>query len=112
MIPWLILVVLAVIMLAYLKLEHEERNIRMIVTVIIIILIYLSVVSFLTSNTVDVNSPKGVISGLAVYGGWVVESAGKIFNLVKKLLVQLETLLLQTIPVRVLMMGDANLLFW
>lgn len=84
MIPWLILVVLAVVLLAYLKLEHEERNLRMIVTVIIIVLLYLSVVSFLSSNTVDVNSPKGVISGLAVYGGWVVDSAGKIFNLGKE----------------------------
>lgn len=84
MIPWLILVVLAIIMLAYLKLEHEGRNIKMIVTVVVIILIYLSVISFLTSNQVDVNSPKGIISGLAIYGGWFVDSAGKLFNLGKE----------------------------
>ena len=81
MIPWLILAILAVVMLAYLKLEHEGRNIKMIVIVIVIVLIYLSVVSFLAGNTVDVSSPKGIISGLAVYGGWFVDSAGKIFSI-------------------------------
>jgi hypothetical protein len=84
MIPWLILVVLAILLLAFLKLEHEGRNIKMIVTVVIIVLIYLSVVSFLTSNKVDVDSPKGIISGFAVYGGWFIDSAGKIFELGKE----------------------------
>jgi hypothetical protein len=73
--------ILGVLGLYFLKMEHHTRKIKLIVIALIVLLFYLSATGMFNSGNVDITSPKGIVSGIYLYVGWLGESIGEIWDI-------------------------------
>lgn len=73
--------ILAVIGLYFLKMEHHTRKIKIIAIALIALLFYVSATGMFNSNNVDITSPRGIVSGIYLYVGWLGESASSIWDI-------------------------------
>tara|TARA_Y100000310_G_scaffold333173_1_gene410167 strand:+ start:159 stop:461 length:303 start_codon:yes stop_codon:yes gene_type:complete len=73
--------ILAIVGLYFLKMEHHTRKIKIIVIALIILLFYVSATGMFNSGNVDVTSPRGIVSGIYLYVGWLGESAASIWDI-------------------------------
>ncbi len=72
MLQWILIFALLLIAgFIFLKFDHQRRRIFWIAIVIIILVVLVSVLAFLRSETIDVNTPSGTINAVYSYVGWV-----------------------------------------
>jgi hypothetical protein len=83
MIIWVAIIFLAVMSILFFKFEHHLRLLRVALLAIVIIFIYLSMSSVISSESVDISSPKGVASAIYVYIGWLGETTTELFQIGK-----------------------------
>ncbi len=76
----IIIIVFIALAFAYFKLEHNGRKIKALILVIICALIYFSINGILSSNNVDLTSPKGIIQGVYFYFGWAGQTISNLWN--------------------------------
>ena len=80
-IQWIVVIVLVLIGLWYLKIEHHSRKIKVITLVLIGAIIYFSMVGILSSEKVDLNSPRGALNAVYVYFGWIGQTASNLWDI-------------------------------
>ncbi len=61
--------------------EHHTRKIKIIAIALIALLFYVSATGMFNSNNVDITSPRGIVSGIYLYVGWLGESASSIWDI-------------------------------
>ncbi len=81
MIFWVALIFLAVAAFVFFKFEHHLRLLRIALLGLIVILVYLSMSAVLSSNEVDLSSPKGVVNAVYLYVGWLGETTVELFDI-------------------------------
>lgn len=74
-------VIIIFVIFSFMKVEHQGRRIKIIVIILVALFIYLSVSQVFTSPSVDLKSPKGVISAFYFYVGWVGKSISNIWSI-------------------------------
>jgi hypothetical protein len=67
--------------LAYLKFEHHGRRVKVIVIIIVLTLIYFSISGVLSSERVDLTSPRGVVNAVYIYFGWLGHAATSLWDI-------------------------------
>jgi len=80
-IGWIAIIFLVVIGLVYMKMEHHGRKAKLIIIVIVGAIIYLSVVGLFSSEKVDLTSPRGVVSAVYIYFGWIGQTASTLWDI-------------------------------
>jgi len=78
---WIIVGVLILIGFWYLKFEHHAHKIKAVVILLIVGLIYFSMMGMFSSEQIDITSPRGVVSAVYVYFGWIGQTAGNLWNI-------------------------------
>jgi len=81
MIQWIIIGVFILIGFWYLKMEHHTRKAKAIFIVIIVALLYFSMMGIFSSEEVNMTSPRGIVSGMYVYFGWVGQTMGNLWDI-------------------------------
>ena len=81
MIFWVALIFLAVAAFVFFKFEHHLRLLRIALLGLIVILVYLSMSAVLSSNEVDLSSPKGVVNAVYLYVGRLGETTVELFDI-------------------------------
>ena len=87
MIGLLNVVLLAVVVFLaflFLRMEHMDRKIKVVIFVVLGVLIYFSVVNLFNSATVDLTSPKGIIGAVYLYVGWIGRTLANLFDVGKE----------------------------
>ena len=79
-IVWIIIGVLVVLSFLLFKFEHHGKQIKLIAIVIIALLISFSLIAFFTTSDVDMKTPKGVVSAVYSYIGWVGHSVANLWE--------------------------------
>jgi hypothetical protein len=51
---------------------------------VVVVLIYLSMSSVLSSDSVDITSPRGIVNAMYVYVGWLGETTASLFDISKE----------------------------
>jgi hypothetical protein len=64
----------------YIKMEHHTRKLKIIAIVAVGLLIYFSVSTIFMSDQVDLTSPRGIISAMYLYVGWLGQTASNLWN--------------------------------
>ncbi len=82
-ITWIVIGVIIVLALVLLRFDHSFRRVKTIALILIAFLIFLSVTSFFTSKDLDLKSPKGVVSALYFYTGWIGKTVGSLWDVGK-----------------------------
>lgn len=80
MINWILIIVALFILLAFFRVEHTGRRIKVIALILVLTLIYFSVSMVISQNKVDLKSPNGIFKGLYLYAGWLGEIALKMWD--------------------------------
>lgn len=83
---WMIVIgvlVLIFIITMFIKLEHDFKMIKAIILVVLLVLIAGSVYGWVTSNKMDLNSPKGIIGSIYSYFVWLGDTGVQIFDVTK-----------------------------
>jgi len=76
MVVYIAIGILVLLTLFFLNLEHHTRKIKIAFVVLFALLIYFSVIGVLNSKEVSLDSPKGIVSAVYYYFGWL----GNTFN--------------------------------
>jgi hypothetical protein len=76
----IVLVVFVFLLFAYMKIEHHGRKVKIIVGIVIGFLIYFSIMGVFSSDTIELNSPRGVVNAVYVYFGWLGHTASGLWN--------------------------------
>jgi hypothetical protein len=84
MISWVIIGVFVIIALIILQFEHHSRKIKFLIFAILGIALYFSLVSVINSNEADLGSPRGIISTIYSYFGWIGETGAKLWDIGKE----------------------------
>jgi glucan phosphoethanolaminetransferase (alkaline phosphatase superfamily) len=79
----IILGVLIFVAFFFLKMEHQTRRVKIILIILAIMLIYFSLVGILNSEKVDLKSPRGVVSAVYLYFGWIGQTASNLWDVGK-----------------------------
>ena len=80
-IDWIIISIFVVIGLFLLKMEHHSRKIKVLVIAIIGFTLYFSIVGMMSSEKVDIASPRGIVNAIYIYFGWVGETAATLWDI-------------------------------
>jgi len=80
-IQWIIIVVLIFVGFYYLKMEHHAQKLKIVILIILAAIIYFSMMNIFTSETIDLTSPRGVVSAVYVYFGWIGETASELWDI-------------------------------
>jgi len=80
-INWVIIGIFVVIGLFVLKMEHHSRKIKVLLIAIIGFSLYFSVVGMMSSEKVDITSPRGIINAVYIYFGWIGETTTNLWNI-------------------------------
>ena len=80
-IQWIVVAVLVLLGLWFLQLEHHTRKIKIVVVIALIALLYFSMITIFTSQEVDLTNPRGVVSAVYVYFGWIGQTAGDLWDI-------------------------------
>jgi len=80
-IQWIILGIFAIIILAFLKMDHHLRVAKLVILAMIGILIYFSVMGVFSSEQIDLASPRGIVQATYIYFGWIGETTGKLWDI-------------------------------
>ena len=80
-INWIIISIFVVIGLFLLKMEHHSRKIKVLVIAIIGFTLYFSIVGMMSSEKVDIASPRGIVNAIYIYFGWVGETAATLWDI-------------------------------
>ncbi len=85
MIWWIIIGVLVLIFIItmFIKLEHDFKIIKAIILVVLLVLIVGSVYGWVTSNKMDLNSPKGIVGSIYSYFVWLGDAGIQVFDVTK-----------------------------
>jgi disulfide bond formation protein DsbB len=81
MIQWIVIAVIVILALFFLRMEHHTRKLKLIVLALLVFFLYLSLMSVMKSDQVDINSPKGVMNAVYVYFGWLGRTIGNLFEI-------------------------------
>ena len=81
LITLIIIGVFIALALAYFKFEHHGRKVKAIIIIFICALIYFSITGVLSSDQVDLTSPKGIIQGVYIYTGWMGQTISSLWNI-------------------------------
>ena len=61
--------------------EHHSRKIKVLVIAIIGFTLYFSIVGMMSSEKVDIASPRGIVNAIYIYFGWVGETAATLWDI-------------------------------
>jgi len=81
MITWIAVGVLVIVGLFLLKIEHHTRKYKVLGMILIGLIIYISVIGIFSSGQVDLTSPKGIVSGVYLYFGWIGQTASSLWDI-------------------------------
>jgi uncharacterized membrane protein len=80
----LIILIVCFILLLWVKLEHNKRMARYLVTLIIILVILFFVFVGFSSNAIDLSDGEGILNALSLYTSWLFSIMGTIFDFTTK----------------------------
>ena len=80
-IQWIIIGVFIIIGLWYIKMEHHNRKVKIVVLVIIGTVIYFSMMGIFTSEQISLSSPRGVVNAVYVYFGWIGQTTSSLWDI-------------------------------
>ena len=78
---WIIIGVFVLVGLWLLKMDHHTKKIKIGLIVLIALVVYFSMVGILSSEKVDLTSPRGVVNAVYVYFGWIGQTAGNLWDI-------------------------------
>ena len=78
---WIAIAVLVFIGLILLKLDHHSKKIKIFIILIIGFIIYFSIVGHFNSEQIDITSPRGAVSGVYLYFGWIGQVASNLWDI-------------------------------
>ncbi|MDP2947034.1 MAG: hypothetical protein Q8N88_02880 [Nanoarchaeota archaeon] len=81
MMYWVIIGLMILIALTFFRFEHGARKMKIIILVILGLLVYLSIVTVFSSKNVDVNSPRGIVSSVYFYFGWIGNTLSNLWDI-------------------------------
>ncbi|VVB79738.1 Uncharacterised protein [uncultured archaeon] len=74
MILWIIIgIVVSILITSLFHAEHLLNRIKVFLFVLVALIVLFSIIGFFTSNSSNLNSPKGIISSVYGYFGWLGE---------------------------------------
>lgn len=76
----IVILILIFLGLTILKMEHHTRRVKLVILIIISFLIYTSIVSIFSSKKFDLSSPRGIVSAIYVYVGWLGQTAVNLWD--------------------------------
>tara|TARA_Y100000310_G_C20434317_1_gene692986 strand:- start:303 stop:614 length:312 start_codon:yes stop_codon:yes gene_type:complete len=81
-----IIVLLIFILIAFLvlRVEHIGRKVKIVALVLIGLLLYFSIMNILTSDSINLTSPRGVVNAVYVYFGWLGKTASSLWDVGKE----------------------------
>ena len=80
-INWIIIAVFVIIGLFLLKMEHHSRKVKVLIIVLIGFTLYFSIAGMLTSERVDLTSPRGIVNAVYVYFGWIGQTTANLWDI-------------------------------
>ena len=80
---WIVIGVIIVLALLFLRMDHSFRRVKTIALILIAFVIFISVTTFFNSKDLDLKSPKGVVSALYFYAGWMGKTVGNLWDVGK-----------------------------
>jgi hypothetical protein len=80
-IQWIIIGMFVLIGLWLLKMEHHTKKIKIGLVILVALVIYFSMVGMLSSEKLDLTSPRGVVNAVYVYFGWIGQTAGNLWDI-------------------------------
>jgi len=76
----IIVAIFLIIGLSFLKFDHHARKVKIVAIVIIGFLIYFSIIGIFSSEKVDLSNPRGVVSAVYIYFGWIGQTASNLWD--------------------------------
>lgn len=64
-----------------LEIDHRTKKYKVIILVVLGLLLYFSAINIFSSNKVELSSPKGVVSAVYYYFGWMGETSVKLWDI-------------------------------
>ena len=80
---WIILIVIALIIIAFLKFEHYKKALHIFVLVLVLVLVYVSMNAMMQTGEMDFTSPKATINSFTVYFSWLGATSFELFGIGK-----------------------------
>ena len=78
---WIILIVIALVIIAFLKFEHYKKAIHIFILMIILVIVFFSMNAMMKSGEMDFTSPGATINSFAVYFTWLGETGLQLFGI-------------------------------
>ena len=80
---WIIIGVFVMIALFFLQMEHHTRKLKALVFAILGLALYFSLLGMMSSNEVNIDSPKGIVNAVYTYFGWIGETSTRLWDIGK-----------------------------
>ncbi|MEM4182099.1 MAG: hypothetical protein QXX68_03050 [Candidatus Pacearchaeota archaeon] len=84
MIIWIILIIAALIVLTFLKIEHFSRLVILIVLLTLLVFLFFSFNRMLKSGEISFDSPKSTINSFVTYGKFIETKTTTFLNKTKE----------------------------
>ena len=80
-INWIIIGIFVIVGLFLLKMEHHSRKIKVLLIILIGFTLYFSIVGMMSSEKVDITSPRGISNAVYIYFGWIGQTATSLWDI-------------------------------
>jgi CDP-diglyceride synthetase len=71
MITWIIIIVLAILILFFVRLSHLKQRAFIILLIILALFVYATISIVNSKNKMDFTTSQGFLNSMKVYGGWL-----------------------------------------
>jgi hypothetical protein len=78
---WIILIVLALVIIAFLKFEHYKKTFHIFILIIVLVLIYVSMNAMIQTGEMDFSSPRSSINSMGIYFSWLGQTGIELFSI-------------------------------
>ncbi len=82
-ISWVVILILVFIVLAFLKIDHHTRVLKIFVLLGILLLIAFSMYNLFKVKEIDLSSPKDVVNTVYLYFGWLGNTLTQLWDVGK-----------------------------
>ena len=80
----IILLIFLLIAFLVLRVEHIGRKVKIVAFILIGLLLYFSIMNILTTESIDLKSPRGVVNAVYLYFGWLGKTASSLWDVGKE----------------------------
>jgi cell division protein FtsW (lipid II flippase) len=80
---WIILIVFALIIVAFLKFEHYKKTWHFILLMLVLVLVFFSITAMIQTGRMDFTSPKSTMNSMTIYFSWLGQTSFQLFNIGK-----------------------------